>query len=272
MFDMAEDYVLQTAPASRNDKFLKVFIVIAALCLAGELVWLLGITPFRPFIRIDISGYEGISREEIIEKAGLSSSSSYFSTDAASIEKALMGFNTLESVKVLKHYPDRLQIVLEGRRAVASVLTSVGGRTVPVLFDSQGVVFRIGEGDMDEILSLQLPVVSGLVIEDPYPGMRLPALFIPLFRELEEIQISAPKLLEAVSELRINRKAFDSFDIILYPVHKKINVRLSELNEDLLRYSLLMVDVLASKENGIESLDFRSGVASYIPKEALSEQ
>jgi cell division protein FtsQ len=46
---------------------------------------------------------------------------------------------------------------------------------------------------------------------------------------------------------------------------------LPELNEDLLRYTLLLVDVLASKESGIESLDFRSGIASYIPKEASSE-
>ena len=272
MLDMAENYVLQTAPVSRNDRFLRFFIVVAALCIAGELIWLLGITPFRPFLRIDISGYETIPKEEIIQKAGLSSSASYFSTDVASIEKALMGFNTLESVKVLKHYPDRLQIVLEGRKAVASVLASADGRTVPVLFDSQGVIFRIGEGEADEILSLQLPVVSGIVVEDPYPGMRLPALFIPLFRELEKIHISSPELLDAVSELKINRKAFDSFDIILYPVHKKINVRLSELNEDMLRYSLLMVDVLSSKGQGIESLDFRSGVASYIPKEAPSEQ
>ena len=269
---MAEDYVLETAPASRNDKFLKIFIITASVCLAGELIWLLGISPFRPFQKIDISGSEEFTREEVLEMALLPASASYFSTDVRSAEKALMRYSALESAKVLKHFPDRLQIVLEGRKAVASVLASAGGRTIPVLFDSEGVIFKVGSAYADEIISGQLPVISGIVIEEPYPGMRLPPLFTPLFREIEKIRLSSPKLLEAVSEIRISPRAFDSFDIILYPVHKKISVRLSELNEELLRYSLLMVDVLSSKENGIESLDFRSGVASYIPKEENPEQ
>ena len=269
---MAEDCVYQeTVPAARSDKILRVFIVVAVMCLGGELFWLLGITPFRPFSRIAISGYDEISKAEILATAGITASSSYFSTNAAAVEKALMEFKVLESVKVFKHFPDRLQIVLEGREAVASVLASFGGKTVPVLFDSQGVIFQIGGSEKDEFLSRRLPVISGLVIEDPVPGMKLPALFVPLFRELEKIQVSSPELLEAVSELRISRKAFDTFDIILYPVHKKIKVSLSELNEDLLRYSLLMVDVLASREGEIETLDFRSGVASYIPREASFE-
>ena len=268
---MAEDYVIQTAPVSRHDKFLKALIITGVLCLAAELVWLLGITPFRPFLRIDISGYEGITKEDIMAQAGITDSLSYFSANVQGIEKSLLANNTLGSVKVFKHFPDRLHIVLEGRKAVAVVLADSGGKTVPVLFDSQGVIFQVGRNDGEENFSSQLPVVSGLIIQDPYPGMRLPALFVPLFRELEKIQLSAPKLLEAVSELRINRKAFDSFDIVIYPVHKRISVRLSELNEDLLRYSLLMVDVLASRDEGIESLDFRSGIASYKPLEVSSE-
>jgi hypothetical protein len=51
-------------------------------------------------------------------------------------------------------------------------------------------------------------------------------------------------------------------------MHKKIKVRLSELNEDLLRYTLLMVDVLSLNEQGVDSFDFRSGIASYKPLEA----
>jgi len=272
---MAEDYVLPeeiaTAAPTRFEKFLRVFIVLAVLCLAGELVWLLGITPFRPFSGIEISGYEGIAREEILARAGISPDSSYFSVNVVNSEKALMGFSALESVKVLKHFPDKLHIILESRKPVAYALSSLNGRTVPVLFDNRGVIFRIGGNENDESLLYLLPVISGLVIEDPFPGMKLPVMFVPLFQALEKIGISAPELFQAVSELRINRKSSDSFDIILYPAHKKIKVRLSELNEDLLRYTLLMVDVLASKDSGISSLDFRSGIASYIPKEASSE-
>ena len=175
-----------------------------------------------------------------------------------------MNLGVFESVKVSKYFPSRLQIVLEDRKPVAQTLASMGGINVPVLLDRQGVVF--GVGDYSMFLSGTLPVISGIVIEEPFPGMRLPGIFLPLFSELEKITISAPELLGAVSELRVNRKLFGDFDLILYPVHGRIKVRLSELNEDLLRYTLLMVDVLSPNEGSIGTVDFRSGIASYIPQ------
>ena len=254
---------------SRFEKILRFFIVIAVLCLAAELVWLLGITPFRPFLRIEVSGYEGIDRAEILYRAGINNRSTFFSTDSRAVEKALAGISSLESVRVFKHFPDRIQILLEPRQPLAYALAQQDGRTVTVLFDSNGVVFRLG--GMDEILPYTLPVISGLIIEDPFPGLSLPPLFTPFFNELEKIGFNAPELLGVVSEFKISPRPFSGFDIILYPVHRQIKVRLSELNEDTLRYALLMVDVLASTEGGIDILDFRSGIASYIPKEAPSE-
>ena len=270
---MAGDYLYPEDTAgeapSRFEKYLKVFIMIAALCLGGELIWLLGVSPWKALTRIDIFGYEGIAREEILAAAGITARSSFFSVNTASVEKALMEIASLQSVRAFKYFPSRLQIVLEGRRAVASALVEMNGRAVPVMFDSQGVIFEIGRSG--ESHPETLPLVSGLFIEEPYVGMRLLPMYLPFFNELEKIQLSAPELLEAVSEIKINRKLFDSFDFILYPMHKKIKVRIDELNEELLRYTLLMVDVLSQKESGIDSFDFRSGIASYIPKEASSE-
>ena len=53
------------AVSGRFDKIIKIFIIIAALVLAAELIWLLGISPFRPLARIDISGLDAIGRGEI---------------------------------------------------------------------------------------------------------------------------------------------------------------------------------------------------------------
>ena len=273
-----------SAAVTGFDKFLRVLIILAVLFLAGVLVWLLGVAPFRAFSKIDIAGaedrisiqaedtfYYGVSRKEILAKAGLNNDSSFFSTDARIAEKALMGFASFESVRVFKHFPDKLQIVLEGRKAAASALAVLDGRAVPVLFDSNGVVFQIGAGINDETLRRPLPLISGFIIDDPVPGMRLPAIFTSLFKELEKIEDAAPELLAAVSELRISRRSFDGFDVVLYPVNKRVKVSLSEINEDLLRYTLLMVDVLASRDPMVGSLDFRSGIASYKPLEVSSE-
>jgi len=269
---MAGDYVLDTEAPSGFEKFIKIFIVIAALCLGAELIWLLGISPFRPFTKIDITGIDGIDRAKVLSIAGISDSSSYFSTDTTVIENALMEISVIESAKVFKFFPGRMRIVLEARKPVAFALAASESGTVPVVFDSQGVIYEIGGKGLPDFY----PVISGLVIDNPVPGMRLPGLFIPFLKELEKIEISAPELLSAVSEFRINRKLFDGFDLILYPTHKRIKVRMSELNEDLLRYALLMVDVLSSdlqsKESRIDTLDFRSGIASYIPLDVQSSK
>ena len=263
---MAGDYIIDNpATPARFEKILKIFIIFACLCLTGELIWLLGIGPFRQFSRIDISG--AVSREEILAVAGINESSSFFSTDAKAVEKALMSISTVQSAKVFKYFPGRLQIIIENRRPLASALASLNGETVMVLFDSQGVIIEVGAA----ILPVLYPLVSGLLMENPYPGMRLPAFFVPFFGDLQIITDSAPELLNAISEIKIVRKPFDVFELVLYPVHNRIKVRLSELNEDMLRYALLMVDVLSSRDDGIDTLDFRSGIASYIPMEEYTE-
>ena len=275
---MAGEYMYQdesvTAAPTRFEKILRVIIVLAVLGLGVQLVWLVGISPFRTFSRIDVVGFEGMDKAEILAKAGIGKTSSYFSTDVKAVEKALGGISIIEKARVIKHFPDKLQILLEPRQAVASALAWADGMVIPVVFDGQGVIFEVGGREAKQSgrnMVSQLPLVSGLIIENPFPGMRLPAAFIPVFRELEKINASAPELLDAVSEVRINRKPFDSYDLVLYPMHKKVKVRLSELNEDLLRYTLLMVDVLAAKEPGIGTLDFRAGIASYKPLEVSSE-
>jgi cell division protein FtsQ len=268
---MAGDYIFsddvvrapKTLP-SRAERTLKWIVLVIALALGAELVWLLGVTPFMPFSRIDISGGGGLDREAVFAGGGITPQSSFISLNNRETEKALKALPQVEEARVFKHFPDRLEIILEERRAAALSLANLDGALVPVLYDKQGVIFRVG---FDETLNAEsFPVVSGLVIEQPVPGMRLPATLHSFLESLEEIELSSPGLLAAVSEIRINRKSFDGFDLILYPIHNRISVRLSELNEDLLRYTLLMVDVLASEGSEVDAIDFRSGIASYTVK------
>jgi cell division protein FtsQ len=251
------------AAPSGTEKILKRIVLVVSLVLGAELVWLLGVTPFMPFSRIDISG-GGLDREAVLAGSGISPQSSFISLNTREAERALRALPRIEEARVFKHFPDRLEIILEGRMAAAVSLATLNGASVPVLYDRKGVIFQVGFDE--ERKAESLPMVSGLVIEQPFPGMRLPAMFNSFLASLEAIELSAPGLLTAVSEFRINRKSFDGFDLILYPVHNRISVRLSELNEELLRYTLLMVDVLAAENSGIKTIDFRSGIASYTLK------
>jgi cell division protein FtsQ len=271
---MYSEEVLPVKPAERKiEKGLKRFIIIAALVLGAEFVWLFAVSPCIPLSTVEVKTIPGLSRDAILILAGIGKNTSFLTMNVKRSEKALAGYYLVESAKVIKRFPDRVSIFLEPRRAVALSLVSYQDRIVPVYFDKEGVVFQIGNDG--GIFRSALPVISGLVFEEPRLGMRLPSVFCPLLEEIERIENTAPELLQAVSEIRVNRKPFDGFDLVLYPVHNTARVRLeNNLNEDTLRYVMLMLDVYESEKgkNGIShgEIDFRSGVASYTVKEVPS--
>jgi cell division protein FtsQ len=251
------------------EKRLKRLFVIAGIVLGAELIWLFGISPCIPLSTISVEGFPGFEGGDVLRYADIGGKASFISVKAREAEKILSGHYLVEKAKVVKRFPDRLSIYLEPRQAAALILASLDGRLLPVYFDRHGVALNIG-GDRD-LPQAALPVISGLVIEEPFPGMRLPSAFGPLLEELGRIGQGAPELLGAISEIRINRRPFDGFDLVLYPVHYPIRVRLgNNFNEDTLRYVLLMLDVFEEKDSAPEEIDFRSGVGAYTAKEAPS--
>ncbi|MDR1637884.1 MAG: FtsQ-type POTRA domain-containing protein [Treponema sp.] len=254
------------------EKGLKALIIAATAILLLELVWLLAVSPCMPLTKIEVLLIPGMSREEILAAAGIGERSSYVSVNAAQAERSLENLYQVESARVIKRFPNAVKIVLIPRSAAGMSLARLDGRLTPVYFDRTGLVFKIGRGNDEMFRDLpQLPVISGLVFENPSLGTRLPALFGPLLSRLEAIRDVSPELLAAISEIRINRKAFDGFDLVLYPVHNPVRIRLEQdLNEASLRYVMLMLDVFASKHSEIEEIDFRAETASYKEKEAPS--
>ncbi|GHU88715.1 cell division protein FtsQ [Spirochaetia bacterium] len=268
-FVYPEDAAPVKSSSSRGlEKGLKALIFSAAAVLILELVWLFAVAPCMPLSKIEVMTFPGIDRVSVIAAAGIGERSSFISVNTRSAEKALEGLYTVESARVTKRFPNTVKIVLIPRTAVGVSLARLDGKLVPVYFDRQGIVFKIGNGN-DDVPSL--PLISGLVFDPPALGMRLPAMFGTFLGGLQSIGDSAPELLGAISEIRINRKAFDGFDLVLYPVHNPVRIRLeSDLNEETLRYVMLMLDVFASKNSDIEEIDFRAETASYKIKEASS--
>jgi cell division protein FtsQ len=250
------------SPAERR---LKWALLALALLLAGELVWVLGVTPSMPFSVIEINGIPDLDRGELLARAGIGPHSSYMTVDARGAELALNAMYQVESARVTKQFPDTIRIDLEGRKAVAMTLVPVNGVLEPVLFDRHGVVFQIGtEGAASGAGLESLPLISGLVFADIVLGMKLPALFRQFLSDLAKLSLVAPDLLGTISEIRVSRKAYNGFELALFPVHYPSKVRVgSEITADTIRYMLLLLDVL--KKQGItpEEIDFRTGTASY---------
>ncbi|GHV94131.1 cell division protein FtsQ [Spirochaetia bacterium] len=264
------DVSVKPAASGKIEKGLKRILILAGIILGAEIIWLFGVSPCIPLSTLEVRGFAGFNGGDVLRYANIQEGASFISTNAKETEKLLAANYLVESAKVIKRFPDRLSIFLEPRRAVALSLADVAGRQLPLYYDKHGVVFRIGEG-RGESPAGNLPILSGLVFENPVLGMRLPAAFGSLLEQLAKIEEDTPELLAAVSEIRIHRKAFDGFDLVLYPVHKPIRVRLeSNVTEETLRYVLLMLDVFEPRSSVPEEIDFRSGMGSYKVKEAPS--
>jgi cell division protein FtsQ len=267
-----EERVLQNKKnSSALDRRLKRLLIVLAMMVGVELCWLLFISPCMPLQTVEVRGIPDIERGLILARAGITSHSSYMTVNTAGAEAALEGLYQVESAQVIKHFPDRVMIILEPRKAVAFTLIRIEDKITPVFFDRHGVIFKIGNGSGDELLSSSISLISGLTLEEPVLGMRLPPVFTRFFTGLERIHASAPDLLSAISEIEIHQKTYDGFDLVLYPNHDPVRIRAAaELNEDMLRYMMLAIDVIVSQGTQVDEIDFRTGTASYTIKEASS--
>ncbi|MDR0321138.1 MAG: FtsQ-type POTRA domain-containing protein [Treponema sp.] len=260
----SEDLPSAKKSASKIEKGLKKFLIIAVIIFTAELIWLFGISPFIPFSTIEVHEFSGLQRADILYLAGIDDTSSFISTNTKEIRQKLSANILVESAVVMKRFPDKLSIFLTPRKASAVVLANRGTRQVPVYVDRQGVFFKVGESGSHE--GTNLPILSG--IENPQLNMRLPSALVPLVENLSEIATASPELLSAISEIRIERKTWDGFDLVLFPVHTSIRVRVeNNLTEDTLRYMLVMLNVFEKDIQRPVEIDFRSGMGSYKIKE-----
>jgi len=248
---------------------LKKILTFIAVVLGIELIWLFGISPCMPLAGVTISGIEGIDENAVLALAGIGGNSSYMSVNAQAVEQELLSLPFIRSARVVKHFPNKIAIILESRRAAAIAFITAGGGTYPALIGGDGMLISIGRENF--AIEEPLPVISGLVLDGIYPGMKLPRIYNAFFARLETLSRHAPELLAAISEISINHKNYDGFDLILYPARRGVRVRVSEdITEETIRYMFLMLDVLSAKNADIDEIDFRTGTASYKSKEAHS--
>ncbi|MDR0568136.1 MAG: FtsQ-type POTRA domain-containing protein [Spirochaetaceae bacterium] len=250
---------------------LRLVICIAVIILGGELAMLLLINPCLPLSKVDVIGMPDLDKKMVLETAGITDKTSYITVHPPALERKLKTLLEVESAKVTKQFPDTVRISLSARSPIAMSFGMIEGKSYPFFFDKQGLVFMVGGEDRRGTVPFSIPIISGVLGDAPFLGMRLPGVFAGLLANLETLRQTSPELLAAISEVQVSRNVYDGYDLILYPVHNRVKIRIgSELNENMLRYIMLVIDVCASRGAKVEEIDFRTGTASYTIKEASS--
>jgi cell division protein FtsQ len=211
-----------------------------------------------------------LTDEQVLAISGIQGNEHWYSLGAAMIEKRLEANPLIRRALVQKVFPDTVRMTVWGRQAVALVLAESGGRSLPVLVDGEGTVFKVGTTSAE----IDLPVVSGLVLGETSLGAELPRAYGSLFTDMKTLRERSPALFSLVSEIRVVPFAGSTnvpvstadFDLLLYLTNSPVPVRVSGgIDEKLLKYTLMVLDLLSKQGvlKDIQELDFRSGDVVY---------
>jgi cell division protein FtsQ len=164
-------------------------------------------------------------------------------------------------VSVDKVFPDKVLINVKERTAVAKTIVSINGRSMSVQIDENGVLFS---NTTSVASDSNIPLISGLPIENMQTGMRFPAKYKPLMAQIAEIQKLPQKYFVAISEIQVVPKEYGNYELVLYPIHTHVKVLTDRsLNEDALKYMMVVLDVVNSFEPDVREIDLRYGSVSY---------
>lgn len=263
---------VQSKPGRRNReltprKFFTILIVVLTAAVTLEVVFHLVVSPRLRIdhVRIDPGRGVEVSEETVLQTAGLTGKIHYFDVDPDEIARKLMAIPFIRDVSVERSFPNTLSISITQRQAVAAILVDVNDAAIPALIDREGVLFRFGAGTVEG-----LPVISGVRFESPKPGMVLPEVLIRFLEDIEEIKRTSPVLLTLISEFKFIKKDGSRYEVLMYPEHYRVPVRIGDrLDERTLNYILMVLDVVLRQgmSDGLEEIDFRSGDVAFRKRE-----
>jgi cell division protein FtsQ len=244
-------------------------IALAAVCavvLAGRF----GAVPLMEIRHVVVRSDVPLTDEQVLSISGIQGTEHWYSLRAAVIEKRLEANPLVRRALVQKAFPDTVRMTVWGRQPVALVLAESAGRSLPVLVDGEGIVFKLGTTSAE----VDLPVISGLLLGETSLGAQLPRAYGSLFADMKTLRERSPSLFSLVSEVRVVPTSGASgvpassadFDLLLYLTNSPVPVRISGgIDENLLKYTLMVLDLLSKQGvlKDIQELDFRSGDVVY---------
>ena len=94
--------------------------------------------------------------------------------------------------------------------------------------------------------------------------MSIPANYRVLLDQIETVRSRSQKYFAAISEIQVVQKEYGNYELVLYPVHKHVRVLTDRsLNEEALKYMMVVLDVVDSIEPDVSEIDLRYGSVSY---------
>ncbi len=264
-------------------------VILSALC-ALALFARFAAVPIMEIRHVVVQSDMPLTDAQVLAISGIHGDEHWYSIATTDIQKRLEANPLIRRAEVRRIFPNTVHMSVWGRQPAALVLAASAGRSLPVLVDGDGVVFKI----CTTAAEVDLPVITGLDVGETGLGDRLPHAYASLFADLKALRERAPSLYRLVSEVRIIAPRYSadsaprysadsaprysadsaprdtasaaSFDMLLYLTNSQVPVRArGAIDESLLKYTLMVLDLLSKQGivQDIQELDFRSGNVVY---------
>ena len=250
------------ADAASSDKFIlaiKIIFLLLLLCVIAEVFVYKFLKPCMQSPVVSVSGQKNYSAEEIVSLLRPLNAKNWFEFDVNSAMSIIASHSGIDSVVIRKAFPNRIYISIVEREPVATTFINSGDRSVAFEIDKNGVIFP--EKTKRERRNAPIPIVSGIPVEHLSEGMRIPAKYRSL---IEQISSLPKNYFAAISEICVMPKEYGNYELVLIPSNAKIRVLIDRiLNEDALKYMMVVLDVVSANEPNVYEIDLRYGSVLY---------
>lgn len=265
-----KDYFLSTdesvneaeEKAARKVKVIKIIFCILCILLIGELIVYKYIMPSFSSPKVTVSGQVNYSAEEIAKMLLPMNSTTWFDFDVNQAVAIISSEAAIDHVVVEKRFPDKIFINVEERVPVAVTFVDTNGTTSTMEIDKNGVLFNsraINNEDANKI-----PIISGLPVEYMAQGMRIPSKYRPLIDQITKISLLPQNYFAGISEICVLPKEYGNYELALIPAQSRVKVLTDRtLNEDALKYMMVVLDVVNQIGTDVAEVDLRYGSVSY---------
>ncbi len=245
----------------RKIKFIKVIFCILCFALICELVICKYVMPSFSSPKVTVSGQHDYSAEEIARMLLPMNSSNWFDFDVDHAVALLSSEAGIDHVVVEKKFPDKIYVNVTEREPVAVTFVVENGHSTPVQIDKNGVLFPGKKNIAEDVI---LPIISGLPVEYMTKGMRIPVKYRPLIEEISKISALPQHYFASLSEICVLPKESGNYELALIPSQSKVKVLTDRaLNEDALKYMMVVLDVVNQIGTEVSEVDLRYGSVSY---------
>ncbi len=250
----------QKASTKSSVKILKILLCTLIAVVVVQLVAYFVIIPSTNAYSVNFEGANTVSVTELQSIITQTCGNNWIQFDTTKAASALLSVSTIESATVQKSFPNKILVTVQERNPVAIALVTINNRTTTVQVDSDGVIFSA----MDVAADQNLPLITGWNIGTFYKGMVVDGKYHTLLQQIAAINDTNPEYFSVISEISIQEKEYDNFELVIYPVHTRTRVLLDRnLNKDVLEYMLIALDVVNSVSPNVKELDLRYGSISY---------